>query len=79
MYRRSMTTTRTAPEITAKGTCLVCGQLAPLVNFRRYELAPGYQAGYLGRHGRPGINPRFMCRGSFEAWAERGTESGVAK
>jgi hypothetical protein len=75
-----MTTTRTASEMVAdKGTCEVCGQLARLINFKRDNFGPGKHGGYLAKHGRPGVNPRFACRGSFEGWAERGTTTGVAR
>ena len=61
-----------------KGTCLLCGQLIPLVNFSRGEFGPRYHGGYIARHGRPGIAPERKCRGSFEMWVERSTMKGFA-
>jgi hypothetical protein len=55
------------------GTCLACGHVVPIVNYRVERFG---EVGYLGRHSRQGVAggkdrvPR-KCRGSFNDWAER--------
>lgn len=50
------------------GTCPVCGHPVAIVN---YTIERGREAGYLARHGRPGIRVDAKCRGSFGYWLEK--------
>lgn len=52
------------------GTCPMCGQVVPVVNFRAASW-PLPDGGYLGRHWRPGLRQGYKCRGSFGVWLER--------
>jgi len=45
--------------------CLVCGRMAPVVNYGHEN---GREVGYLGRHWRPGIARTSKCRGSWGGW-----------
>lgn len=50
------------------GTCPVCGRSVPIVN---YSVERYGEAGYLGRHWRPGIRRDAKCSGSFGSWVEQ--------
>jgi hypothetical protein len=51
------------------GTCPVCGQVAPIVNYG--TVPSGSEVGYLGRHRRPGVRASAKCSGSFGPWVEK--------